>query len=269
MTVNRFCSSGLQTIALAAQRVMTGEVDMLAAGGLESVSLVQNEHMNTYMAEDPWLLDHKPEIFMTMLATAEVVAGRYGIDRERQDAFALRSQLRTAAAQEKGRFDAEIVPISTQRRVVDRGTGEAHLEPVTLSADECNRPGTTAEGLASLPPVTEGGTITAGNASQLSDGAAASVVMRGDLAERRGIESLGTFRHFVVAGCEPTRWASARCSRSRACSSAPASTPATSGCGSSTRRSRARRCTAPRLSGCPRTGSTSTAARSRSVTRTA
>ncbi len=110
---------------------------------------------------------------------------------------------RTAAAQEEGRFDAEIVPISTQRRVVDRGTGEAHLEPVTLSADECSRPGTTAEGLASLPPVTEGGTITAGNASQLSDGAAACVVMRGDLAERRGIEPLGTFRHFVVAGCEP------------------------------------------------------------------
>ena len=203
VTVNRFCSTGLQTIALAGQRVMTGEVDLLAAGGLESISLVQNEHMNTYMAEDPWLLEHKPEIFMTMLATAEVVAGRYGIDRERQDAFALRSQLRTAAAQEEGRFDAEIVPISTQRRVVDRDTGEAHLEPVTLSADECNRPGTTAEGLASLPPVTEGGTITAANASQLSDGAAACVVMRGDLAERRGIEPLGTFRHFVVAGCEP------------------------------------------------------------------
>jgi acetyl-CoA C-acetyltransferase len=203
VTVNRFCSTGLQTIALAAQRVMTGEVDALVAGGLESISLVQNEHMNTYMAEDPWLLEHKPEIFMTMIATAEVVAGRYGVDREHQDGLALRSQLRTAAAQEAGHFDAEIVPISTERRVVDRDTGEAHLEAVTLSADECNRPGTTAEGLASLPPVTEGGTITAGNASQLSDGAAACVVMRGDLAERRGIQPLGTFRQFVVAGCEP------------------------------------------------------------------
>jgi acetyl-CoA C-acetyltransferase len=137
--------SGLQTIALAAQRVMAGELDVLVAGGLESVSLVQNEHMNTYMAEDPWLLEHKPEIFMTMLATAEVVAERYGIDRERQDAFALRSQLRTAAAQQQGRFDAEIVPISTPRRVGDTSSPEnsrAQLRPTrsrvsrTLPRDE-------------------------------------------------------------------------------------------------------------------------------------
>jgi acetyl-CoA C-acetyltransferase len=203
VTINRFCSTGLQTIAMASQRVMAGEVDALVAGGLESISLVQNEHANLFMAEDPWLAEHKPEIFHTMIATAEVVADRYGVDRERQDAFALRSQRRTAAAQEAGRFDAEIVPIETVKRVVDRATGEASMQDVTLSIDECNRPQTTADALASLPPVTEGGTVTAGNASQLSDGAAACVVMDGALAQRRGIQPLGAFRGFAVAGCEP------------------------------------------------------------------
>jgi acetyl-CoA C-acetyltransferase len=203
VTVNRFCSSGLQTVALAAQRVIAGELDIAVAGGLESISLVQNDSMNAHMAEDPWLVEHKPEIFMTMIETAEVVAARYGIDRERQDAFALRSQQRTAQAQEAGVFDAEIVPITTQRRVVDRDSAVERLETVTLSADECNRPGTTAEGLASLPPVNRGGTITAGNASQLSDGAAACVVMSESRAQQRGITPLGAFRDIAISGCEP------------------------------------------------------------------
>jgi acetyl-CoA C-acetyltransferase len=203
MTVNRFCSTGLQTIALAAQRVQAGEVEAVAAGGLESISLVENEHLNTYMAEDPWLLERKPEIFMRMLDTAEVVAERYGIDRERQDEFALRSQQRTAAAQEAGRFDAEIVPIETVRRVVDRESGEVEMRPARLEADECNRPGTTAEALSGLGPVVAGGTVTAGNASQLSDGAAACVVVSEELASRRGLAPLGAFRDFVVSGCEP------------------------------------------------------------------
>ncbi len=202
MTVNRFCSTGLQTIALAAQRVLAGEVEALVAGGLESISLVQDEHMNLYEAEDPWLREHKPEIFMSMLETAEVVAERYGIDRERQDEFALRSQWRTAAAQEAGRFDAEIVPIEALQRV--RGEdGAEEVREVRLTADECNRPGTTPEVLAGLAPVIPGGTVTAGNASQLSDGAAACVVVSEELAEQRGLQPLGAFVDFVAVGCEP------------------------------------------------------------------
>ena len=203
VTVNRFCSTGLQTIVMAAQRVIVDGATAVVAGGLESVSLVQNEHMNQYMAQDPWLVEHKPEIFMTMIETAEVVAERYGIARDAQDAFALESQRRTAAAQAAGRFDEEIVPITTEKLVVDRATGARRHERVTLERDECNRPETTAEGLAALPPVIEGGCITAGNASQLSDGAAACVVMNGPEAERRGLEPLGAFRGFAVAGCEP------------------------------------------------------------------
>ena len=203
LTVNRFCSTGLQTIALAAQQIRTGQNRIVAAGGFDSISLVQNEHANTYEAEDPWLKEHKPEIFMTMLQTAEVVADRYGVSRERQDEYALESQQRTAAAQQAGRFDDEIVPISTRKRIVDRATGEVSFEDVTLTADECNRPSTTLEGLASLTAVIEGGTVTAGNASQLSDGSAAVVVMDSELAAERGIEPLGVFRDLVVAGCEP------------------------------------------------------------------
>jgi acetyl-CoA C-acetyltransferase len=203
VTVNRFCSTGLQTIAMAAHRVLLDDATAVVAGGVESISLVQNEHANTFMAEDPWLVEHKPEIFMTMIETAEVVARRYGIDRAEQDAFALESQRRTAAAQAAGRFDDEIVPITTERRVVDRDSGEAHLETVTLTMDECNRPDSTAEGLARLEPVLADGCITAGNASQLSDGAAACVVMRADEAEKRGLQPLGVFRGFVVTGCEP------------------------------------------------------------------
>jgi len=203
VTVNRFCSTGLQTIVMAAQRVIVDGAAAVVAGGLESVSLVQNEHMNQYMAQDPWLVEHKPDIFMTMIRTAEVVAERYGIARDDQDVFALESQRRTAAAQAAGRFDQEIVPITTEKLVVDRDTGARRHEQVTLEQDECNRPDATAEGLAALPPVIEGGCITAGNASQLSDGAAACVVMDGREAERRGLEPLGAFRGFAVAGCEP------------------------------------------------------------------
>ena len=203
MTVNRFCSTGLQTIALAAQQVRAGQNQIVVAGGLESISLVQNEHMNRYEEQDPWLNEHKPEIFMTMLETAEVVAARYRIDREVQDRYAQQSQRRTAAAQDWGRFDGEIVPITTTKRIVDRETGEVSFEEVTLSKDECNRPDTTLHGLAELRPVIEGGTVTAGNASQLSDGAAAVVVMDADLAAARGIEPLGIFRDLVVTGCEP------------------------------------------------------------------
>jgi acetyl-CoA C-acetyltransferase len=203
MTVNRFCSTGLQTIALAAQQIRAGQSRIVVAGGLESISLVQNEHMNTYEAEDPWLRERRPEIFMTMLETAEVVAARYGISREVQDAYALESQQRTAAAQQAGRFDAEIVPITTRKQDVDRESGAVSVEDATLAADECNRPGTTLEGLGALDPVIDGGTVTAGNASQLSDGAAAAVVMDGDHAVELGIEPLGVFRDLVVVGCEP------------------------------------------------------------------
>ncbi|MGW6697411.1 acetyl-CoA C-acyltransferase [Nocardia sp. NPDC055049] len=203
MTVNRFCSSGLQAIALAAGRVIIDDVTAVAAGGVESISLVQNAHLNTFMAEDPWLASNHPDIFMPMLETAEIVATRYGVSRETQDQFALESQRRTAAAQIAGRFDDEIVPISTMRLIDDGEGNEPRLDPCTLTADECNRPNTTAEGLASLPTVIAGGHVTAGNASQLSDGAAATVVMNGKEAERLGIEPMGIFRGFAVAGCEP------------------------------------------------------------------
>jgi acetyl-CoA C-acetyltransferase len=203
VTVNRFCSTGLQTVALAAQQIRSGQSRVVAAGGLESISLVQNDHMNQHMAEDPWLAEHKPAIFMSMLETAEVVAERYGVSREEQDAYALESQRRTAAAQEDGRFDAEIVPIAARKHVVDRATGAESFADITLTQDECNRPQTTLDGLASLPPVIAGGTVTAGNASQLSDGAAAAVVMDEELARERGIAPLGRFRDLVVVGCEP------------------------------------------------------------------
>jgi acetyl-CoA C-acetyltransferase len=203
VTVNRFCSTGLQTIAIASQRVMAGEVRAVVAGGLESISLVQNDHQNRYMDRDPWLDEHKPAIFMSMLETAEVVAERYKISRETQDEFSLESQRRTASAQESGRFDAEIVPIRTRMAKVDRESGERSEVAVALETDECNRPATTLEGLAALPPVVEGGTVTAGNASQLSDGAAACVVVEGELARARGLEPLGALRDFVVVGCEP------------------------------------------------------------------
>jgi acetyl-CoA C-acetyltransferase len=204
MTVNRFCSSGMQAIALAAQRVIVDKVPIVVAGGLESISLVQTEHMNLHRLRDEWLEEHKPEIYMTMIETAEVVAKRYYITREKQDEYALVSQQRCAAGQKAGRFDAEIVPMTTKKVVVDKASGETRIEEVTLKQDEGNRPDTTLEGLAGLKPVTgEKGHITAGNASQLSDGASACVVMDAALAAKRGLKPLGVFRGLSVAACEP------------------------------------------------------------------
>ncbi|MGP0092202.1 MAG: acetyl-CoA C-acyltransferase [Xanthobacteraceae bacterium] len=201
MTVNRFCSSGLQTIALAAQRIIAGEASVIVAGGLESISLVQ-DGKNSPVNND-WLLEHKPEVYMPMIDTADIVAARYKVSREAQDAFALESQRRTATSQQARRFDSEIVPLPTTKKVVDKNTNAESFEAVTLKSDEGNRPDTTLDGLAALKPVREGGCITAGNASQLSDGASACVLMDAKLAERRGLKPLGTFRGFAVAGCEP------------------------------------------------------------------
>jgi len=204
MTVNRFCSSGLQAIALAAQRVLVDKVPVVVAGGLESISLVQNEHMNLHRLRDEWLEEHKPEIYMTMIETAEVVAKRYYISREAQDEYALVSQQRCAAGQRAGRFDAEIVPMPTRKVVVDKATGETRIEDTLLAQDEGNRPDTTAAALAALKPVTgEKGHITAGNASQLSDGASACVVMDAAVAARKRLTPLGIYRGLAVAACEP------------------------------------------------------------------
>ena len=203
-TVNRFCSSGMQAIAIAAQRILVDRVPIMVAGGLESVSLVQNEHFNNYRIHEAWMDEHKPEVYMPMLETAEVVAKRYDVTREQQDEYALASQQRVAAGQRAGRFDAEIVPLTTRKLVQDKATGEMREEEVTLKQDEGNRPDTTAEGLAVLKPVTgEKGHITAGNASQLSDGASACVVMDGALAQKRGLHPLGIYRGLAVAACEP------------------------------------------------------------------
>ena len=204
VTVNRFCSSGMQAIAMAAQRVIVDRVPIMAAGGLESISLVQNEHFNNFRIHEPWLDEHKPEVYMPMIETAEVVANRYYITREVQDAYALSSQQRTAAGQKAGRFEAEIVPLQTKKMVQDKTTGETREEEVTLKQDEGNRPDTTLAGLAALKPVMgEKGFITAGNASQLSDGASACIVMDAKLAEKRNLKPLGIFRGYTVAACEP------------------------------------------------------------------
>jgi acetyl-CoA C-acetyltransferase len=204
VTVNRFCSSGMQAIAMAAQRVIVDKVPIMVAGGLESISLVQNENFNAHRLHDEWLDEYKPEVYMPMILTAETVATRYYITREAQDEYALVSQQRTAAGQQVGRFDAEIVPMTTKKVVQDKTTGETRIEEVTLEQDEGNRPDTTAQGLSALKPVTgEKGHITAGNASQLSDGASACVVMDSKVAERRGIRPLGIYRGLAVAACEP------------------------------------------------------------------
>ena len=204
VTVNRFCSSGMQAIAMAAHRVIVDRVPVMVAGGVESVSLVQNEHFNNHRIHEPWIDEHKPELYLPMIDTAEVVAKRYYVTREAQDEYALVSQQRTAAGQQAGRFDAEIVPITTTRLTQDKNTGEVREEQVTLAKDEGNRADTNAAGLAKLAPVRgEKGTITAGNASQLSDGASACVVMDAKLAEQRGLTPLGIFRGFAVAACEP------------------------------------------------------------------
>jgi acetyl-CoA C-acetyltransferase len=210
MSLDRQCASGLMAIATAAKQVTHDGQVVAVGGGLESVSLVQNQNMNLYRMKDEALLKLQPHIYMSMLETAEVVAARYGISRDAQDEYALRSQQRTAAAQDEGRLDAEIVAMTTTMQVMDKATGQVSSKEVTLSKDEGNRADTTLEGLSSLKPVFGGGEsiaqglfITAGNASQLSDGASASVLMEAKEAERRGLTPLGAYRGMAVAGCDP------------------------------------------------------------------
>lgn len=202
VTVNRFCSSGLQAIAMAAQRIIAGEGDVFVAGGVESISCVQ-QATNQHMLTDPWIVKHKPELYWSMLQTAELVAQRYKISRERMDEYGVRSQQLAYTAQCAGKFDDEIVPMSVTMSIADKETGQLSTREVTLAADEGIRPGTTLEAVAKIRPATETGVITAGNASQYSDGAAATVLMNATLAEKRGLVPLGIFRGFAVAGCEP------------------------------------------------------------------
>ena len=201
MTVNRFCSSGLQTIAMAAQRIIAGESDVIVAGGVESISCVQNE-ANRHMGADPWLAEHKPEIYWNMLQTAEQVAKRYKIDRERMDHYGATSQQRACAAQEAGKFNDEMVACTVMAGVADAALG-LRTKEVTISADEGLRRGTTYESVAGIKPVFPGGVIAAGNASQFSDGAGACVVMSEALASKRNLKPIGRFLGFAVAGCEP------------------------------------------------------------------
>ncbi len=201
-TVNRFCSSGLQTIAMAAQRIIAGEGDIFVAGGVESISCVQNE-ANRHMIHEVWLQQNKPQLYWPMLQTAETVAKRYNIAREKQDEYGVRSQQRAAKGQAEGKFNDEIVPFTTVMGVGDKDTGMLLTREVTLSKDEGIRADTTYEGVSKIKPAVPGGVIAAGNASQFSDGAAAVVVMNAKLAEKKGLKPLGIFRGFAVAGCEP------------------------------------------------------------------
>ena len=210
MTIDRQCASGLMAIATAAKQILHDGMTVTVGGGVESISLVQTPKMNLDRSEDPWLVAHRPDIYMSMLETAEVVAVRYGVSREVQDEYALSSQQRTARAQAEGRFDAEIVPLKSVMKVKDKATSEEKSIEATLERDEGNRADTTLEGLSSLKPVFSGGQsietgryITAGNASQLSDGASASVIMEAREAERRGLKPLGIYRGIAVAGCDP------------------------------------------------------------------
>jgi acetyl-CoA C-acetyltransferase len=210
MTIDRQCSSGLMAIATAAKQIVDDGMEIAVAGGVESISLVQNEYRNQYRAQDPWLTEHRPDLYMAMIETAEIVAERYQVTRDAQDEYALQSQQRTAAAQAAGRFDQEIAPLPSIMRVESRDTGESSQVPTTLEKDEGNRPSTTLVALASLKPVfrdgltiKEGRFITAGNASQLSDGASASLLMEAKEAERRGLQPLGAYRGMAVAGCAP------------------------------------------------------------------
>jgi acetyl-CoA C-acetyltransferase len=210
MTIDRQCSSGLMAIATAAKEIVYDGMTIAVGGGLESILLVQNDKRNQFRAQDPWLVEHRPDLYMTMIETAEIVAERYQVTREAQDEYALLSQQRTAAAQAEGRLDQEISPMPSVMRVENRETGETSDVPVTLEKDEGNRPSTTLAGLAALKPVfrdgqtvREGRFITAGNASQLSDGASASVLMEAKEAERRGLQPLGAYRGIAVAGCAP------------------------------------------------------------------
>jgi len=202
VTINRFCSSGLQSIAMAAARVIVEKTPIVVAGGVEAISCVQNE-MNTHMLREPWLAEHKPDLYLPMLQTAENVARRYSISRERQDEYGARSQQRAAAAQAAGLFDAEIAPITVTAGYADPKTQQLGTREVTVAKDEGIRPDTTFEGVSKIRPAIPGGVIAAGNASQFSDGAAACVVMDATLAEKRGIQPLGIFRGFTMAGCEP------------------------------------------------------------------
>jgi acetyl-CoA C-acetyltransferase len=210
MSLDRQCSSGMMAIATAAKEIMHDGMTVAIGGGVESISLVQNEHANRFRAQDPALVEGLPALYMTMLETAEIVSERYGVSREAQDEYSLRSQQRTAAAQQAGRFDDEIVAMPSTMLVTDRNTGEVAPRQVTLDKDEGNRPDTNLEGLAALKPVfkegltiKEGRFITAGNASQLSDGASAAVLMEESEAERRGLQPLGIYRGIAVAGCGP------------------------------------------------------------------
>ena len=202
ITVNRFCSSGLQSIAMASQRIMAGEGGIYAAGGVESISCVQNE-LNKHMAREDWLTENKPELYWPMLQTAETVAKRYDISRERQDEYGARSQQRAAAALAAGKFGDEIVPMKVVMGIADKETARMTTKEVTVSADEGIRADTTYEGVSKIRPAIEGGCIAAGNASQFSDGASACIVMDAKAAAARKLEPLGIFRGFAVAGCEP------------------------------------------------------------------
>ncbi|MNQ69176.1 3-ketoacyl-CoA thiolase [compost metagenome] len=208
MAVERQCSSGLMSIAMAAKSIMCDEIDIAVAGGLESISLVQNKHKNSYRNQSEAVLLHDPRAYIPMIETAEIVAERYGISRDAQDEYSYHSQMRTALAQSAGLFDAELAPLTVRKLVLDKASGESRHESVTPTRDECNRADTTRESLGALEPVWQGGQwtgpgrfITAGNASQLSDGASASVLMSAQMAERRGLEPLGIYRGLAVAGC--------------------------------------------------------------------
>ncbi|SUZ64609.1 uncharacterized protein METZ01_LOCUS17463 [marine metagenome] len=203
MSIDRQCSSGMMAIATAAKQIVCDNIPVVVGGGLESISLVQNEHRNGYRAQDPNVIAKSEHAYMSMLETAETVANRYNITREQQDEFALQSQQRTAAAQQAGKFDDEIVPLPTKMIFVDKETKQQSTHEVTLEKDEGNRPTTTLEGLAGLKTVFDVGVITAGNASQLSDGASASVLMDSKLAEQKGLEPLGAYRGIAVAGLDP------------------------------------------------------------------
>ena len=202
VTLDRKCASGLQTIAFAAQRIRAGEGGVYIAGGVETVSLV-DPHRNNFRAKDDWLLAHRPEIYLPMIDTGDNVARRYGVSRESQDIYAAESQRRTAAGQATGKFDAEIVPITAVKNMLDKSGAITGQQEITLGMDECNRPGTTLESLAGLKTVRPDGFVTAGNASQLSDGASVCAVMEANEAARRGIPILGLYKGFAIAGCEP------------------------------------------------------------------
>ena len=204
MSLNRFCSSGLQSIAIAAQRVVSEKIPAIVAGGVESISLCQNDKINMFHGTNEWIMKNKPELYLSMIETADIVAQRYNVSREAQDEYSLLSQQRVAAGQQSGKFADEIVPFKTIMKVQNKETGEVSDQEVVLDRDECNRPSTTLEALSSLQAVRgPGNFVTAGNASQLSDGASVCTVMNSKVAEQLNVEPMGIFRGFAVAGCEP------------------------------------------------------------------